>query len=148
MARPAKPQTEAARVERFYKHVRKTDTCWLWTASTYPNGYGVFFLNQTQHVGAHRFAWELAYGPIPKGKNVEQTCQQKTCVNFEHLILTQPGAKLTAEDVCEIRRLYATGAYTPGRLSRYFHVAPETIRMIIRQKTWQEAEESATATLT
>lgn len=143
MARPAKPQTEAQRIERFFKHVKKTNTCWLWTASTYPNGYGVFFFNNHEHEGAHRFAWKLMHGTIPQGMNVEQTCAERRCVNPDHLMLKPRGAKLTAEDVQEIRRLYATGRYTPGRLSRYFHVEPETIRAIINQKTWQASDEAA-----
>jgi hypothetical protein len=37
---------------------------------------------------AHRVAYELAKGPIPEGQQVHHTCENKWCVNADHLILT------------------------------------------------------------
>ena len=50
--------------ERFWSHVLKTDTCWLWQGSRGSTGYGTFGLSATQTVKAHRFAYELTYGLI------------------------------------------------------------------------------------
>jgi hypothetical protein len=75
-------------VTRFWEKVFKTDTCWLWTGWLH-KGYGVMAINQDP-VRAHRFSWELHYGPIPKGDEeicVLHKCDVPTCVRPEHLFL-------------------------------------------------------------
>src|SRR5438105_2573404 len=71
-------------VERFWAKVEKTDTCWLWTASTANGGYGAFVLNDVI-VRAHRFAYELLVGPIPEGLQLDHLCRVRHCVNPAHL---------------------------------------------------------------
>ena len=36
-------------------------------------------------VYAHRFAYEIAYGPIPEGKVIDHICGLESCVNPRHL---------------------------------------------------------------
>lgn len=58
--------------------------CWLWTGYIMPNGYG----SQTvlgRSVYAHRYAYELAVGPIPKGLEIDHLCRVRRCVNPAHL---------------------------------------------------------------
>ena len=69
--------------ERFWPKVDKTDGCWLWTAGVH-HGYGWFNVGG-KPVGAHRFSWELANGPIPKGKEIDHMCWVTRCVNPAHL---------------------------------------------------------------
>lgn len=75
------------RVTRFWSKVEKTDSCWLWTGMRWTNGYGRFPNGGGQEMRAHRFAWELTYGPIPLGLFACHRCDVKLCVRPEHLFL-------------------------------------------------------------
>jgi len=77
---PKRPTTE----ERFWGHVRKTDGCWFW-CSTERKGYGRFTVTTANAVSAHRFAYELAHGPIADGMTIDHLCNQTLCVNPAHM---------------------------------------------------------------
>jgi hypothetical protein len=49
--------------------------------------------------------------------------------------------KLTSEQVMEIHRLHATGAYTQTELGRRFGVSEALIRFIVRGERWPEEYE-------
>ena len=70
--------------ERFWEKVRKTDTCWNWTAARFPTGYGAFSLDKKPQL-AHRVAYELLVGPIPAGLHIDHLCRNRRCVNPDHL---------------------------------------------------------------
>jgi hypothetical protein len=114
---------------RFWPKVRKTATCWLWTGSEKHNGYGqIFFDGGPKRV--HRISWVIHFGKIPKGKWVLHRCDNRCCVNPEHLFLgtaedntadmmsknrcsrigrkgeDNPSAKLSDKDIESIRILY------------------------------------------
>lgn len=73
--------------ERFWPRVNKTPTCWIWTGPTW-RGYGRFWVeNGTRHARAHRYAYELLVGPIPKDLTVDHLCHNRRCVNPEHMEL-------------------------------------------------------------
>lgn len=62
--------------------------CWLWTEALFSeNGYGAFYRKRREKIGAHRFAWILANGPIPDGMEVCHKCDVPSCVNPAHLFL-------------------------------------------------------------
>lgn len=77
--------TNEERLERFWAKVDKQSSgCWIWTAAKIWSGYGRFNTG-TRGVYAHRFSYELAYGPIPDGLFVDHICRNRACVNPEHM---------------------------------------------------------------
>lgn len=75
---------------RFWSKVKKTETCWLWRGerTSRASSYGAFRKWPLRMVVAHRVAWELTHGPIPKGKWIKQSCHNRLCVNPAHLYST------------------------------------------------------------
>lgn len=71
--------------DRFWSKVDKTETCWLWTATKNPNGYGMFKPADNRPEYAHRVGWTLTRGPIPDGLQLDHLCRVRACVNPEHL---------------------------------------------------------------
>ena len=61
--------------------------CWLWTGATKEHGYGVIGLGRRDEgtAKAHRVAWRLYRGDIPKGECILHRCDQPLCVNPNHL---------------------------------------------------------------
>lgn len=75
--------------ERFMAKVNQTDSCWLWTGSLHGQrgsfgSYGSISVNGRNQL-AHRVAYELAKGPIPKGLTIDHLCRNRACVNPDHL---------------------------------------------------------------
>jgi hypothetical protein len=84
---------------RFARHVDTSggpDACHPWTGTKIKSGYG-HFREGDRVVRAHRFAWELANGPVPEGAKVDHvchngtdcpggpTCPHRRCCNVRHL---------------------------------------------------------------
>lgn len=71
--------------KRFRNKVEKTRECWLWMGCK-SHGYGRFRV-AGRTVFAHRWAFEQAYGVIPKGIDVLHLCDTPACVRHDHLYL-------------------------------------------------------------
>lgn len=105
---------------------------------------------------AHRLAFELEYGPIPKDFVVCHRCDNPPCCNPEHLSIgTQAdniadavsrsrmshGAdhhrtKFSEQDVRDIRAAYASGEHTQPDLAEQYSCKQGTISNIVNRRSW------------
>lgn len=73
-------------IERFFSKVRcMPNGCWEWIACRMPGkyDYGVFRKDHSNYL-AHRFAYEILIGPIPKGLTLDHLCRNPSCINPMH----------------------------------------------------------------
>jgi len=141
---------------RFWSHVDTSGNCWVWTGATDSHGYG-HFRDHGVTYAAHRFSYCLTYGPMPENKpDVLHTCDNPPCCRPEHLFAgtnadnnrdaAQKGrsargernghAKLTAQDVQQLRQAYIAGE-TQTSLSSRLNMAQSSISAIVRRRKWK-----------
>lgn len=100
--------------QRFWSKVRKTETCWEWTASR-DQGYGQFGLGRHPATGryvvtkAHRVAWEMLRGPRNPEMVIDHLCRNRACVNPDHL-----------EEVTNAVNIQRSPIMRPGRRQRAY----------------------------
>jgi len=139
--------------------------CIEWPLSRDGKGYGQSYAAGRLPRRAHRLAWIAVNGPIPEGLVVMHLCDNPPCVNVSHLRLgTQsdnmrdcaakgrlsppprndhirgersPRAKVTAEDVAEIRSRCGSGRATQASLAREYGISPVQVWRIVHGLRWR-----------
>ena len=119
-------------------------------------------LGKRPDVAATRVAFILAHVEIPGDLLVLHTCDNPGCVNPDHLYAgthkdnhldmvtrnraptpnsmpgeTNPGSKLTARGVKDIRKRYAAGGILQRQLAEEYGVAQTNISFIVRGEHWK-----------
>lgn len=70
---------------RFGRYCKADESgCILFTGKLNWGGYGKFWV-EGRTIAAHRYAYELARGPIPDGLTIDHLCRVRHCVNAEHM---------------------------------------------------------------
>lgn len=122
--------------------------CWIWQLGKNKSGYGSIRRDGSMSTPAHRWYYEQRFGLLPSKVDLHHLCENKDCVNPEHLDHLAHGkhssfharrdrSKLTMKQAQTVRILYAAGGTSQGRLAEQFGVTKRTIRLILRNELWK-----------
>ena len=139
-------------------NIAAENDCWEWTACKW-NGYGNLRVNGKKQ-SAHRTSWRIENGAIPDGLCVLHHCDNRACVNPNHLFLgsradnvadmdkkgrrgtanhkgeANPSSILTEEQVLCIMEELNGGNKTQTQIARDYGVSRGAIYAIAYKKSW------------
>lgn len=135
----------------------KVGDCWVCRRKN-KNRYGTFNYKM-RAMGSHRASYIIFKGEIPLGMDICHTCDNRQCINPDHLFLGTRQenmidcmlkgrmsvggkhycTKLTEENVREIRKLREERK-TYVEIADQFGIAQESVYDICKRRTWRHVE--------
>jgi hypothetical protein len=130
--------------------------CREWTGPPNRDGYGLISFGGQRWL-AHRLAWTIEHGPIPDGLQVRHVvCDNPACLTVKHMDVgtaqdnhddmnehgrrpwgsRAASAKLTDQEVDDVRSRYAAGGVSQYALAAEYGVAVMSINRIVNRKSY------------
>jgi hypothetical protein len=129
-----KRKTKLERMEEFKtKHsVNLATGCYEWIGKVGGRGYPVFSIANKQETG-HRLIWEHERGPIPDGMCVCHKCDNRKCVNVDHLFLGTR-ADNNRDMYAKKRNVKAMAKLEPSQVREIFLSKDRVVELAARYK--------------
>jgi HNH endonuclease len=151
--------------EQLYSRTKKKEgplptLCVIWTGA-HAKGYGQIKWNGKTY-GTHRLAWELEHGSIPKGWCICHHCDERACIEVDHLWLDTYQAnnddmarkgrrvivagegngqsRLTERQAGEVKWLALEGRLSQSAIGARYGVVRGTVRDIKSGRIWSRVE--------
>ena len=151
-------------IVRYFEFVKESGDCLVWSGSTDEKGYGMFWLDGKSN-RAHRVMYFFLFGDWPEDKLLH-SCDNPPCVAPWHLSpgthadnmtdmknkgrgRTSPGregegnpaAKLTEDDVRNIRARYSSGTGVVQQdLATEYGISRSHVSLIVNRRLWGHVE--------